>query len=371
MRLFLMRAPRALTGMVFAERTSTLREEALSFQVLFAAGAVETLAVVVVVQRLDPLIAGLDRETAGEALGREQIVPVLLAVRIALLEEERAVAELLAAVRALEALRMELLANGIQAIALNSAIALRAQRGQEFLEAVLAVQVTLLLDESDVGQRTLAVGVVADEVIRAPDASQCGDEWSSDLLVAASTQRYTATRSDGLVHHTTSTVRCRRGASGPSLVERVRTLWRWRRSRSERRSEDWSCGRSWGRCGNRSRGWSLNRSRSLTGESGREGRRYTAGHRRVRCRGLHLSQRAHRERSTERLRRNVVLVDIIAVRRLRATVQIGVCVESSRDGLYASLVALLSSIFLVHNLTAPRHKSVKSFSLKLFQFLNH
>uniref|UniRef100_A0A2M4D1M8 Putative secreted protein n=1 Tax=Anopheles darlingi TaxID=43151 RepID=A0A2M4D1M8_ANODA len=216
-------AASVLAGMVFAERTSTLREEALAFQVLFAAGAVEALAVVVVVQRLDPFVTGFDREAAGEALGREQIVPVLLAVRVALLEEERAVAELLAAVRALEALRMELLANGIQAIALNSAIALRAQRGQELLEAVLAVQVTLLLDESDIGQRTLAVGVVADEVIRAPDASQSGDEWSSDLLVAASTERYTAARSDGLVHHTTTTIRCRRRASGPSLVERVRT----------------------------------------------------------------------------------------------------------------------------------------------------
>uniref|UniRef100_A0A2M3ZQS7 Putative secreted peptide n=1 Tax=Anopheles braziliensis TaxID=58242 RepID=A0A2M3ZQS7_9DIPT len=182
---------RVLASMVFAERTSTLREEALSFQVLFAAGAVEALAVVVVVQRLDPFVTGLDREAAGEALGREQIVPVLLAVRIALLEEERAVAELLAAVRALEALRMELLANGIQAIALNSAIALRAQRGQKLLEAVLTVQVTLLLDESDVGQRTLAVGVVANEVIRAPDASQCRDEWScDDLLIALVADRY-------------------------------------------------------------------------------------------------------------------------------------------------------------------------------------
>lgn len=73
---------------------------------------------VVVVQRLNPLVAGLDGEPAREALGREQIVPVLLAVGIALLQEERAVAELLATVRALEALRMELLADGIQAIAL-------------------------------------------------------------------------------------------------------------------------------------------------------------------------------------------------------------------------------------------------------------
>lgn len=62
---------------------------------------------------------------------------------------------------------------------LHAGVALAADRGQELLEAVLAVQVTLLLDETDVGQRALAVAVVADEVIRAPDATQSGDEWSS------------------------------------------------------------------------------------------------------------------------------------------------------------------------------------------------
>lgn len=62
---------------------------------------------------------------------------------------------------------------------LNSAIALRAQWGQELLEAVLAVQIALLLDEPNVSERTLAVGVVADEVIRAPDASQRRNERSS------------------------------------------------------------------------------------------------------------------------------------------------------------------------------------------------
>lgn len=180
-----------LASVVFAERTATLGEEALSLEVLFAAGAVEALAVVVVVQGLHPLVTGFDGESAGEALGGEQIIPVLLAVGIALLQEERAVAKLLATVRALEALRMELLADGIQAIALNSAIAFRARWCQELLEAVLAVQVSLLLDETNVGQRTLAVSVVADEVIRTPDASQCGNEWTcDDLVIAPIADRY-------------------------------------------------------------------------------------------------------------------------------------------------------------------------------------
>lgn len=212
-----------LASVVFAERTATLGEEALSLEVLFAAGAVEALAVVVVVQGLHPLVTGFDGESAGEALGGEQIIPVLLAVGIALLQEERTVAKLLATVRALEALRMELLADGIQAIALNSAIAFRARWCQELLEAVLAVQVSLLLDETNVGQRTLAVSVVADEVIRTPDASQCGNEWTSDLLVTASAEWHTATGSDRFVHHTTSTVRGRGRAGRPTLVVRVRT----------------------------------------------------------------------------------------------------------------------------------------------------
>lgn len=217
--------PRAsrLASVVFAERTSTLREEALSFEVLFAAGAVEALAVVVVVQRLHPLVTGLYGESASEALGREQIVPVLLAVGVTLFQEERAVTELLATVRALEAFRMELLADRIQAVTLNSAIAFRAQWGQELFEAVFAVQITLLLNESNISQWALAVCVVTDEMIRTPDASQRSDERSSDLLLTASAQWDATAWSDGLVHHAPSTVGGRRGARRPSFIERVRT----------------------------------------------------------------------------------------------------------------------------------------------------
>jgi hypothetical protein len=47
------------------------------------------------------------------------------------------------------------------------------------LEAVLAVQVALLLDETDVDEFTFAAGVHAEEVIGAPGTSQSGDEWTS------------------------------------------------------------------------------------------------------------------------------------------------------------------------------------------------
>lgn len=38
--------------------------------------AIETRAVVVVVQSFDPTVAGLDRESAGYAFSREQFIPI-------------------------------------------------------------------------------------------------------------------------------------------------------------------------------------------------------------------------------------------------------------------------------------------------------
>lgn len=171
--------------MVLAEWPTAFREETLSLEVLLAAGTVEALTVVVVVQGLHPLVAGFDGEPTGEALGREQFVPVGFAVGIALLQEERAVAEQFAAVGTLEALRVELLADGVQTITLHSGVALAADGGQELFEAVLTVQVTLLLHESDVGQRAFAVAVVADEVVWTPDTTESGDEWTCYNLVVA------------------------------------------------------------------------------------------------------------------------------------------------------------------------------------------
>jgi len=97
--------------------------------------AIETRAVVIVVQSFDPSVAGLDRETAGNALGREQFVPIcavvlnywsffegarrvltVFAIRQAVLQKERTVAEELAAVRAVETFGMELFADGVQTI---------------------------------------------------------------------------------------------------------------------------------------------------------------------------------------------------------------------------------------------------------------
>jgi hypothetical protein len=69
--------------------------------------------VIIVVQSFHPSIACLDREAACEALCCEQLIPIGLAVRVAFLQEERIVAEQFCTVCALEALRMEFLANSI------------------------------------------------------------------------------------------------------------------------------------------------------------------------------------------------------------------------------------------------------------------
>lgn len=86
---------------------------------LLAYSAVEALTVIVVVQCLHPTIAGLNGEAASIALGGEELIPIGLAVGVAILQEKGRVAKDLAALAAREALRMEVLANGVQAVALR------------------------------------------------------------------------------------------------------------------------------------------------------------------------------------------------------------------------------------------------------------
>lgn len=74
---------------------------------------------VIVRESLDPTVSGLDWESTGEALGREQLVPVGLAVRLGVLQKEGAVAKQLSAVRAGEALRVVVLSDRVQAVALE------------------------------------------------------------------------------------------------------------------------------------------------------------------------------------------------------------------------------------------------------------
>jgi hypothetical protein len=64
----------------FAEDSAPLGVKALSFQIAFAHRAVEALAVVVVVESLYPSVASFYGETAANALGGKQLVPIFFTV---------------------------------------------------------------------------------------------------------------------------------------------------------------------------------------------------------------------------------------------------------------------------------------------------
>lgn len=77
---------------------------------------------IVVVQGLNPSVTGFDGESAREALGGEQLVPISFAIGVTFFQEERTVSEQFAAVSTFEALWMEFLADGVQAISLKRRI---------------------------------------------------------------------------------------------------------------------------------------------------------------------------------------------------------------------------------------------------------
>lgn len=203
-----------LTRMILAEWTTAFVVEALAFQVLLAESAIEALAMIVVIQSFYPAITGFNGESTCKAFCCEQFIPIGFAVGITLLQEEWRIAKDFAAMCAAKAFWMEMTADGVQAIALNFAIALAASWRQVLLEAVLAIEITLLLDETDVLQWTTAVAVDANEMIGAPDATQSGDKWTSDLHLAAVALWHTNTGRCGHIQDTTSTLWCRGCAKG-------------------------------------------------------------------------------------------------------------------------------------------------------------
>lgn len=180
-----------LTSMVFAEWTSSFVVETLSFQVLFAHRAIEALTVIVVVQSFNPSVTSFDWEATSEAFGCEELIPIGLAVRFTFFQEEWTVAEKFATIGASEAFGMVVLSNSIQAVTLNFIGAFATSWGQISFEAELAVEFTFLFNKANVLEWTTAIGVNAHEMVRAPDASESGDERSSgDFSVTLTTHRF-------------------------------------------------------------------------------------------------------------------------------------------------------------------------------------
>lgn len=137
-------------GMGLAERATAFSEEALTFQVLLADRALETLRVIVVVKGLNPAVSSFNWESASDALCSKQLVPVFFAIRHPVFEVERTVAEGSLAVTAHEALRVPCLLQSIEAIPFDAMAALPAEGRHVALVAVLAVQLSLLFDEAGV-----------------------------------------------------------------------------------------------------------------------------------------------------------------------------------------------------------------------------
>ena len=206
-----------LTRVILAERATALRVEALALEVLLAHRAVETLAVVIIVQGLHPAISSFDWESARETLCREQLVPISFAVGQSLFEEEWAVAEELATVGTFEAVRVEMLSNRVQAIAFDLVVAFAASRRDEALETVLAVELSLFLHEPYVLKRSTTLSVHANEVVRAPDLPQGGDKRPPDVRVAMGAEGHSRSRSRCLIQDPPSTLRRGAASEGSAL----------------------------------------------------------------------------------------------------------------------------------------------------------
>ena len=99
-----------------AKRTSALGKEALSLKVALAHGALEAVGVVILVQRLHPSVASGNGESTANALGSEEIIPVLLAIGKAILQVKGTVSKRFLAVGTREAIWVPLLVQRIQAV---------------------------------------------------------------------------------------------------------------------------------------------------------------------------------------------------------------------------------------------------------------
>lgn len=194
--------------MAFAHRSAIFAQKALSFQVLLANRAVETLAMVIVVHGLDPAVTGLDREAARVAFGSKQLIPISFAIRQAVLEIKVAVAEKSAAIGTGEAFGVELLADSIQTIAFNAFRTAGAVGSQVVLETAFAVELLLLLDKADVVKGSPAVLHGADEVIGTPRQTQGRHKLASNLGIARGADGNTSTDSDLLIKDTFTTSWC-------------------------------------------------------------------------------------------------------------------------------------------------------------------
>lgn len=68
------------SSMALAERFSCFHEKSFAFEVLLAESAIEALAMIIVVESLDPSVTSLDRKSARYTFGGEKFIPIFFAV---------------------------------------------------------------------------------------------------------------------------------------------------------------------------------------------------------------------------------------------------------------------------------------------------
>jgi len=101
-------------------------EKSLALQVFLAESTVKALAVVIVVEGLNPPISGLNWESARHTLCGEQFVPIFFAVGKVVFQVEWRVGKYLSTIGANKTLWMERLAHCLQTILMTDDMILRS-----------------------------------------------------------------------------------------------------------------------------------------------------------------------------------------------------------------------------------------------------
>jgi len=174
--------------MLFAKGTSSLGEKALSFQVLLACRAVETLWVVIIIHCFYPSVPCFNWKSTSIAFGREHFIPILVTKWPAILQVKWIISKSSSTMSANEALWMKVLSNRIQAFILDSSSTFPTFRGQVWLPAKFAIQGSFLLYVANVNQWTMTIWCPAFEMLWTINFSTTrSNEWSSDLFVTHAT----------------------------------------------------------------------------------------------------------------------------------------------------------------------------------------
>lgn len=102
--------------MALAEWFPGFDKEALTLKILLAQRAIEALRMVIIIEGLYPAVAGFYWEPAGDTFSCEELIPIFFAVGKPIFKIERRVCENFATICAGKAFRMEVLAHGLQTV---------------------------------------------------------------------------------------------------------------------------------------------------------------------------------------------------------------------------------------------------------------